>query len=193
VTVNYRLGALGFIAHPALSEESGYEASGNYVYMDQLHALQWINRNIAAFGGNPDNVTLWGRSSGGGAIEVLMASPLARGLFHRAIIHSGQFRTHKDLEHAHYWGKALSTTLNCEFLSNNSQKLQCMRNKSAPEIVLAMLGGHVPGDVDGPKLFLPVVDGWILPDSPLEIIRRGEHHHVPVLIGSVTDETAEMW
>src|SRR5262249_22502323 len=104
VTINYRLGALGFIAHPALSEESGYQRSGNYGYMDQLRALKWVNRNIAAFGGDPDNVTLLGRSSGGGGIMVLIASPLARGLFHNAIIHSGQFGTHKDLATAHGTG-----------------------------------------------------------------------------------------
>jgi para-nitrobenzyl esterase len=189
VTINYRLGALGFIAHPALSEESGYHASGNYGHMDQIRALKWVSRNIAAFGGDPNNITLFGRSSGGGGIEVLMASPLARGLFHRAIIHSGQFRA-QDLKHAHDTGASLSIRLDCESQSDNSHILQCMRSKSATEIVLAMPGGHLAGSVNGPTLFLPVVDGRILPDFPLEIIRRGEHYHVPVLIGNVAEETS---
>jgi para-nitrobenzyl esterase len=192
VTINYRLGALGFISHPALSDESGYHASGNYGYMDQIQALKWVNRNIAAFGGDPDNITFFGRSAGAGGIMVLMASPLAQGLFHRAIIHSGQFRT-QSLKHAHAIGVSLAEQLKCENESDNSQTLRCMRNKSAAEIVLHMPGGHVGGSVTGPTLFLPVADGRILPDLPLEIIRTGAHNHMPVLIGNVAEETSVIY
>src|SRR5438876_744035 len=127
VTINYRLGALGFIAHPSLSkeaEESGRHGSGNYGYMDQIQALKWVKRNIAAFGGDPNNVTLMGASSGGGGIAVLMASPGAKGLFHRAIIHSGQFRT-QDLDSAETTGVSLSEALMCP----PPDELQCMRAK----------------------------------------------------------------
>jgi para-nitrobenzyl esterase len=187
VTTNYRLGALGFIAHPALSDESGYHASGNYGYMDQIRALKWVSRNIAAFGGDPKNITLFGQSSGGGGVLVSMVSPLSQGLFHRAIIHSGQFRTN-DLKTAENAGLSLPQQLNCQGAADS---LQCMRNRSASDIVLAMPGGHPGGgSVSGPTRFLPVVDGRILPDFPLEIIRSGKHNHVPVLIGNVTEETS---
>jgi para-nitrobenzyl esterase len=193
VTINYRLGALGFIAHRKLSKEggsreSGPAGSGNYGYMDQIRALKWVSRNIAAFGGDPNNVTLFGQSSGGGAVLVLMASPLSRGLFHRAIIHSGQFRTHHDLHSAEEIGASFSQKLNCQIAPD---ELQCMRNKSASEIVLAMPSGHsAGGSASGPSLFLPVVDGRVLPDFPLEIVRNGKHHHVPLLIGNAVDETS---
>src|SRR5690606_10636874 len=89
VTINYRLGALGFLAHPALSEESPYGGSGNYGIMDQQLALRWVQRNIAAFGGNRRRVTIFGESAGGNSVFVHLVSPTAKGLFHRAISQSG--------------------------------------------------------------------------------------------------------
>jgi para-nitrobenzyl esterase len=192
VTINYRLGALGFIAHPALSDESGYNASGNYGYMDQIRALKWVKHNIAAFGGDSDNVTLFGRSAGAGGIMVLMASPLAEGMFHRAIIHSGQFDT-QTLKHAHDNGVDLAKRLKCDGQIDNSQILRCMRSKRATEILLEMPGGHPHGSVAPPALFVPVIDGRILPDDPIEIIGHGKHHHMPVLIGSVKEETSAIY
>jgi para-nitrobenzyl esterase len=186
VTINYRLGALGFIAHPALSDRSGYLASGNYGYMDQIQALKWVNRNIAAFGGDPNNITLFGQSAGGGGVLVLMVSPLSQGLFHRAIIHSGQFRTNR-LNAAEHAGGSLPQQLNCQ---GAADLLDCMRNRHAGDVVLAMPGHPGGGNVSGPTHFLPVVDGWVLPDDPLEIIREGKHNHVPLLIGSVAEETS---
>ena len=88
VTFNYRVGALGFFAHPALSRESEHRVSGNYGLLDQIAALHWVRANIAAFGGNPENVTLFGSSAGASSQAYLMVSPLARGLFHRAIAQS---------------------------------------------------------------------------------------------------------
>jgi para-nitrobenzyl esterase len=189
VTINYRLGPLGFIAHPELSKESGYAGSGNYGYMDQIRALKWVRSNIAAFGGEPNNVTLFGHSSGGGGVMVLMASPLGRGLFHRAIIHSGQL-TIQDLKTAEAEGVSLSQKLKCR---NEPDELACMRGKSATEIVVEMPGGHdnvEQPSVRGPSHFLPIVDGRVLPDSPLAIIGRGEHLHVPILIGNAKEETS---
>jgi len=89
VTMNYRLGVLGYLAHPALTNESGDQASGNYGLLDQIAALRWIQQNIAAFGGDPQVVTIAGQSAGASSVHALAASPLAKGLFHRAIAESG--------------------------------------------------------------------------------------------------------
>ena len=91
VTINYRVGAFGFFAHPELTKESAHRTSGNYGLLDQIAALQWIQRNIAAFGGDPSRVTIWGQSAGSMSVNLLMASPLAHGLFQRAIGESGGF------------------------------------------------------------------------------------------------------
>jgi para-nitrobenzyl esterase len=92
VAMNYRVGRFGFFAFPALSSERPNENKGNYAYMDQIAALQWVQRNIAAFGGNPNNVTIFGFSAGGVSVHSMLASPQARGLFHKAIVHSGGSR-----------------------------------------------------------------------------------------------------
>src|SRR4029077_1590500 len=89
VTINYRLGRLGFFAFPALSSEHPDEAKGNYAYMDQIAALTWVQKNIAAFGGDPKNVTIFGESAGGVSVHSLLTIPLAQGLFHKAISESG--------------------------------------------------------------------------------------------------------
>ena len=90
--MNYRVGRFGFFAHPALSRERPDDNKGNYAYMDQIAALQWVKRNVAAFGGNPNNVTIFGFSAGGVSVHSLLASPQARGLFHKAIAQSGGSR-----------------------------------------------------------------------------------------------------
>src|SRR4029079_3159582 len=89
VAMNYRVGRFGFFAFPALSNERPDEMKGNYAYMDQIAALQWVKRNIAAFGGNPNNVTIFGFSAGGVSVHSMLASPKARGLFHKPTVHSG--------------------------------------------------------------------------------------------------------
>ena len=88
VTINYRLGALGFMSHPALSAESDHGSSGNYAILDQIAALKWVKENISNFGGNPDNVTIFGESAGGTSVYLLTATPLSKGLFHKAILQS---------------------------------------------------------------------------------------------------------
>jgi para-nitrobenzyl esterase len=89
VSINYRVGVMGFMAHPELTKESGYNSSGNYGFLDQMAALQWVQKNIAAFGGDPNNVTIAGQSAGSFSVNALIASPLAKGLFHKAIAQSG--------------------------------------------------------------------------------------------------------
>ena len=95
VSFNYRLGRFGFFAHPALTKETPDGPLGNYGYLDQIAALQWVQRNIAAFGGDPKNVTIFGESAGGGSVNTLMISPLAKGLFHKAICESGGGRAER--------------------------------------------------------------------------------------------------
>src|SRR4029077_20469133 len=108
VSMNYRLGIFGFLAHPDLARESGRNSSGNYGLLDQVAALEWVKRNIAAFGGDPGNVTIFGESAGSFSVSELMASPLAKGLFHRAIGESG--------------AAFASTVLPFELLATRSQK-----------------------------------------------------------------------
>jgi len=185
VTLNYRLGTLGFIGHPKLSATSGYGGSGNYAYMDQIQALKWVQRNIAAFGGDPSNVTLFGHSAGAKSVWVHMSSPLSGGLFHRAIVHSGVREGAQSLRFAEQNGKMLADTLNC---SNASDELElaCMRDKSANEVVKAMPSGP------GTGLYAAVVDGKVLTDSPINIMRSGHHHHLPILEGNVQEEMSEL-
>jgi para-nitrobenzyl esterase len=181
VTLNYRLGPLGYIGHSELSRTSGYGASGNYAYMDQIQALKWVKRNIAAFGGDPNNVTLSGHSAGGTSVWILMTSPLSKGLFHRAIVYSGVREPRIPFSSAEEQGKKLARTLKCA-KRNASDELACMRGKSAKEIIDAM------PSVPGSEAYNAVVDKHVLFDSPIATMRRGEHHHVPILQGNVEDE-----
>jgi para-nitrobenzyl esterase len=185
VTFNYRLGPLGYIGHPELSRTSGYGASGNYAYMDQIQALKWVQRNIADFGGDPNNVTLSGHSAGATSVWVLMTSPLSKNLFHRAIVLSGVGEPAISYHFAEEKGKELAELLIC---SDQSEELQlaCMRERSARQIIEAM--PNVPGS----GAYNAVVDGRVLTDSPLDIMRRGEHHHVPILQGNVADERSQL-
>jgi len=100
VTINYRLGVFDFLAHPELTKEGGYNASGNYGMLDQLEALKWVKANIRQFGGDPENVTIFGQSAGAGSVVNLCASPLAKGYFNRAIVQSGGFLSSSTLKDA---------------------------------------------------------------------------------------------
>jgi para-nitrobenzyl esterase len=181
VTLNYRLGTLGFVGHPKLSKSSGYGGSGNYGYMDQIQALKWVQRNITAFGGDPSNVTLFGQSAGGKSVWVHLTSPLSAGLFHRAVVHSAVREGAKELRDAEQVGLDLSQKLNC---STAADELACMRGKSAEQVV-----GALPS-VRGTGLYAGVVDGKVLTGAPIEIMRRGLHHHVPILQGNVEEEVS---
>lgn len=179
VTLNYRLGTLGFIGHRKLSATSPHKGSGNYAYMDQIQALKWVQRNIAAFGGDPNNVTLLGHSAGAKGVWVLLSSPLSKGLFHRAIIHSAVREGARTQDYAEGMGNDLSQKLGC---SNASDELGCMRSKSAREVVEAMESGP------GSGMYAAVVDGSVLEDMPIVVMERGQHHHVPILQGNVKEE-----
>jgi len=173
VTINYRLGAFGFLAHPALSAESADHISGNYGLMDQQFALKWVQRNIAAFGGDPRNVTIFGQSGGGLSVFSNLASPLAAGLFHRAIVQSGAYElglpTLAD-EESH--GVAFAASVGCK-----DQSAQCLRSKSVKKI-LANWG------LDSN----PNVDGKLLRQSLDTAVATGQFNHVPVMQGTNHDE-----
>ncbi|MBO9604226.1 MAG: carboxylesterase family protein [Novosphingobium sp.] len=176
VTVNYRLGVLGFLAHPALSSESPRHVSGNYGTLDQIAALQWVRHNIAAFGGDPGNVTLIGQSAGSMSVNLLTASPLATGLFQRGIGETGAVMGMLDspsLPAAEAKGSAFAKRMGAASLGE-------LRAMDADALVKA--AGIVPGT------FEPIADGWVLPGSATAIYRAGRQNDVPLLIGSNRDE-----
>lgn len=170
VSINYRLGALGFMAHPELTAESPKHSSGNYAILDMVAALRWVQKNIAAFGGDPGRVTIFGESAGSWAVNVLQATPLARGLFHRAIGQSGgQFGRNASLKTAEDAGVRLAKTLSAVSLS-------ALRAAPAGKVVSAAGGAGVN------------VDGWVLPDDVRGIFAGRRHSRVPILVGSNADE-----
>jgi para-nitrobenzyl esterase len=176
VTIAYRVGPLGFLVHPELSRESPHNSSGNYGLMDQISALEWIQRNIAAFGGDPKNVTIAGQSSGSMSVNMLMASPLAKGLFQRAIGESGglfeplQFAPKYLLVNAEHDGEKYAVSL-------DATSLQQLRSLPA-----AKLTGNAGGIVH------PVIEPYVLPASPYDVFTSGQQNDVPLLLGSNTDE-----
>ncbi|WP_158817653.1 carboxylesterase/lipase family protein [Methylocapsa sp. S129] len=180
VTINYRLDVFGFLAHPDLTRESGVGASGNYGLLDQIAALQWVQNNIAAFGGDPGAVTVFGESAGAMNISLLMVSPLTKGLFARAIGQSGGA-----LKPAAVFGpKPLRT--------GEEDGLKFARGLGADSI--AELRARPAQDVLKAALASPiaygfgVVDGYVVPDHPAKIYAEGKQHAVPLLVGWNADE-----
>lgn len=173
VTINYRLGVLGFLAHPALTAESPHRASGNYGLLDQIAALHWVERNIAAFGGDRGRVTVAGHSAGGGAVLQLIASPLARGLVHRGIAESGTLNMSRPLRAAEADGVAIATQLGAP----PDAPLAMLRAAPVEQLVAALAGG-----TEG------TTDGWALPITIPEALRTGRLDHVPLIIGATADE-----
>ena len=176
VTLNHRLNALGFLAHPELSRESGHGASGNYGMLDLVAALQWVRRNIGAFGGDPDKVTIAGESAGSEAVSALMASPLAKGLFARAIGESGAMfatpsRSPAPLAKAEADGIAFMHKV-------GAANLEELREAPADAILAAAPGLG----------YRPIVDGRFLPKSPAAIFAAREQSDVPLMAGWNRDE-----
>jgi para-nitrobenzyl esterase len=170
VTINYRLGALGFLAHPALAARDG--SAGNYGMMDQQAALRWVRQNIEQFGGNPHNVTIAGQSAGGLSVLAQLVSRGARGLFQRAIVQSGAFALHQQsLAQAEAAGKAFATQAGCP-----NQTASCLRHLPVSDLVAP--GAAIPG----------VVDGKVLTESIGKALKDGRFARVPVLNGIVHNE-----
>ena len=178
VTINYRLGPLGYLSHPLLREESPQKSSGNYGTLDQVAALNWVQKNIAAFGGDSGRVTIFGESAGSWSVNHLMASPLAKGLFHRAIGESGggfgSIGGATPKADADAAGERFVATL---LGSGGAPTLEAMRAKTGDDVI-AVTGG----------LSRPNVDGWVFPDTIYNIFAAGRQNDVPVIVGSNADE-----
>jgi para-nitrobenzyl esterase len=175
VTINYRLNIFSCFAHPELSGESALHVSGNYGELDQIAALQWVRRNIAAFGGNPTNVTIFGQSSGGASVNRLLVAPMAKGLFQKAICESAAVWNSRDSKAA----LAEMEKRGVQFAATNGvHTLKELRALSAS----ALLDGFAKIRFD------PNVDGWVLPDLAVNIFARGGQAAVPMLLGSTADE-----
>jgi para-nitrobenzyl esterase len=193
VTINYRLGPLGFLAHPALSAESSEGVSGNYGLLDQMAALRWVQSNIAGFGGDPANVTVFGESAGAISILDLLVSPLAEGLFHKAIVESGILldqgfgvSTAGTLEAGGAAGEDFATRLGT---SGSGDVLAQMRAKSPEELLAAATElAEAYGLMEQGLTWKPVADGYVLPDLPSKLWAAGEQRSIPLLIGSNADE-----
>ena len=182
VTVNYRLGIFGFLSLPALTKESEYHSSGNYGLLDQLLALHWVQDNIAKFGGDPANVTVFGQSAGAIDAGYLMVSPLGKGLFQRIIAQSGSplgppLPTLAQEEQAN---EKLVTTLK----PPAGQELAFLRERSVADL-LALAGKQDP---QAPPMIGPVIDGWVLVHHPAVVLATGEEAPVTLLIGTTTRE-----
>ncbi|MCA9771372.1 MAG: carboxylesterase family protein, partial [Myxococcales bacterium] len=176
VTINYRLGSLGFMAHEALSAESPDGVSGNYGLLDQIAALQWVQRNAAAFGGDPNQVTLFGESAGGTDTCVLLTSPLAAGLFDRAIVQSGRCGT-KSLAAAEADGAKLADAMGCTGAPDVATCMRAVSQEDLMAVQRAFRGG-----------FAPAVDGHIVPMAVRDAFEAGAQHPVPVIMGGNRDE-----
>jgi para-nitrobenzyl esterase len=171
VTVNYRLGVFGFLAHSELTKESATHASGNYAFLDQIAALKWVQKNIAAFGGDPSRVTIFGESAGSWSVNNLVATPLARGLFQRAIGESGgQFSITRTLAEAEKAGATFAEAA-------GASSLGALRAMTADAVNRA--NGFQTS---------ATVDGWVFPHDVAAIFRAGAQNDVPVIIGSNANE-----
>jgi carboxylesterase type B len=198
VTFNYRLGPLGFLAAPELSAESGHHASGNYGLLDQIEALKWVRRNIAAFGGDPKHVTIAGQSAGAGSVLLLSDSPLAKGLFQTAIAESGA-RVPNDPAIANLatsWRTlADAEREGMEYLrAHGAQSLQALRALPTEKLLedsnlsdTAVGNGY--GNSPPPPLFRPVIDGWVVPLDYAHTWDQGRQADVIMVTGGNRDES----
>lgn len=184
VGVNYRLGPMGFLALPDLkSEDPAHPSSGNYGLEDQRLALEWVKANIAAFGGDPGNVTIFGESAGGISTCLHMVSPKSKGLFHRAIIQSGPCDTVTDEADAVAQGATFVEALGCK---DAPDVLACLRGKEVEEVMTAL-----PTSTDflgSSTKWFPVQDGWNVTETPSKTLASGNFEKVPTILGSNADE-----
>lgn len=178
VSINYRLNIFGFMAHPKLREASPHNSTGGYGTMDQAYSLKWVQDNIDAFGGDPDNVTIFGHSAGGQSICSMIATPLARGLFHKAIFHGGGPQAGYRLDQAYEIARGSFDKAGCDF-----DDIDCMRDMPADEL-LEKAAGHMLKRFD----YYPCIDDHVLRGTPTEMIRSGDFNRVPVIAGSALDE-----
>ncbi len=175
VTINYRVGVIGFLALPELTKESKHNSSGNYGLLDQVAALKWIKRNISAFGGDPARVTIMGQSAGAASVNYLTASPLAKGLFIRAIAQSGT-------------NVSIGPGVSLAPAEQNGAKFTKALGASTLAELRAIPAGDLLAATKGEFRFFPIVDGWFLPKSGDEIFQANEQNDVATITGWVADE-----
>ena len=196
VSINYRLNVFGFFAHPALSAESPHGASGNYGLLDMVAALEWVRDNIAAFGGDPGRVTIFGESAGGGAVASLLVVPQAEGLFHGAIsgstwVYGWDRPLHEpigDWVSAEAQGERIADALG----ASGADALETLRAATSGEVQAAANANA--GDLMRRTgyIWAPNVDGWVIPSDPLEMYEAGLQHDVPLITGMTADEGASI-
>jgi hypothetical protein len=185
VSIAYRVGRLGFLAHPELTAENKNHASGNYGLLDMIAGLQWVQKNIAAFGGDPRRVTLFGESAGGIAVSMLCASPLAEGLFHGAISQSGGS-----------FGPPRPTTLPGENLKRlaDAERSGETYAKSAGSSSIVDLrkipADKLPAGGRSGGMAWPIIDGWVIPDDQYKLYEAKRYNDTPILVGYNSDEGA---
>lgn len=179
VSMNYRLGIFGFYAHPELDKESPHQASGNYGLQDQAAALQWVHDNIAAFGGDPGNVTIFGESAGSFSVSALMASPLSKNLIHKAIGESGAAFKRSEMVKPKTETEANNAQFAKSLGAKNIQELRAIPAKQLLDAVLKEKNEY---------RFGMIVDGYFLPESVPQIFASGKQAHVPLLAGWNHDE-----
>ncbi|HYS46748.1 MAG TPA: carboxylesterase family protein, partial [Rhizomicrobium sp.] len=183
VTLNYRLNLFGFLAHPALDSEG--HAFGNYGIMDMQTALKWVQRNIASFGGDPNNVTLGGQSAGAGASAANVFSPGAKGLFHRAIFQSGGYTPFVPKSVAEDKGRKFAAAAGCSSKNEKGVDIaKCLR--ALPAAKIEALAGTA--SEAGPFTTNPMVDGTVIPQQEIDLIRSGRFNKMPIMMGTTHDE-----
>ncbi|MFB9843570.1 carboxylesterase/lipase family protein [Mucilaginibacter ginsenosidivorans] len=201
VTINYRLGRLGFFAFPALSQEHPEEQKGNYAYMDQIAALKWVRENIAAFGGNPNNVTIFGESAGGVSVQSLLTIPSAKGLFQKAIVESGGGRDgvltgrpiSKDNADSYYPVSAETIGINFSkkhgIMGTDAAALAKLRALPVADIVD---GGQETAGNGGSLIYSgPILDGRLVAETAESAYKAGRQARVPLIIGSNSAEIGQ--
>src|ERR1700690_619509 len=181
VTVNYRLGIFGFFAHPALSAESAHHGSGNYGLMDQILALRWVRENISNFGGDPNNITMFGNSAGAIDTGLLMTSSLSKDLFQRAIAESGTSFGHAlaPLAAAEKAGEAFAAKLK---VAAGEEGLKQLRQLTAPQLLASK------SSLSPYSHFTPDIDGWVIARQPASVFAAGQEAAIPLLFGTTTRE-----
>jgi para-nitrobenzyl esterase len=185
VSLNYRLGALGFLAHPELSAESPHHVSGNYGVLDTIAALKWVQKNVAAFGGDPSHVTIWGQSAGSGMVIDLTFLPAAKGLFTGAIAESGvgigfPMPTMKQAEQ-----------MGVDFAKAKGATTLAQLRAMSAEDILKLPAAATDFSKPGP-FFMPIMDGWLLPAQYAELTAQGRFNDTPFLTGQTTNESSAM-
>lgn len=203
VTINYRLGVFGFFAHPDLSTASSHRASGNYGLLDQIAALHWVRQNISAFGGDPRNVTVFGESAGATSIGFLMVSPLAKGLFDKAILESPGIlfvatpelrKDYAGLTSMESIGLAITPRIT-DLDALGSADLMTRADETARKVLGPGGGGHprlrantTLNDASAASPWAPIVDGYVVPDQPAKLYAEGQYLHIPTLAGTNANE-----